>query len=131
MAGQRTPAFQGTHEPIRIQPYDANWPTLFAIEAELIQAAIGPWITGGIHHVGSTAVPGLAAKPTIDIQVGVADLAASWPCIDLLTEVRYLYAPYRTDEMHWFCKPHPGRRTHHPASGTHRLTEIRRSHGVS
>jgi GrpB-like predicted nucleotidyltransferase (UPF0157 family) len=33
-----------------------------------------PWLEGGTHHVGSTAVPGLAAKPTIDMVAGVRDL---------------------------------------------------------
>ena len=75
--------------------------------------AIGRWATGGIHHVGSTAVPGLEAKPIIDILVGVDSLEASRACFDPLAGIGYLYAPYRTDEMHWFCKPHPSRRTHH------------------
>lgn len=100
-------------EPIRLAPYDPEWPTRFEEEAAAIREVIGPWITGGVHHVGSTAVPGLAAKPIIDIQVGVADLPSSRPCIDLLARIAYLYAPYRADEMHWFCKPDPADRTHH------------------
>lgn len=98
---------------ITVEPYDPAWPQRFAEEAEALQAHIGGWVTGGIHHVGSTAVPGLAAKPIIDIMVGVTDLESSRPCIDLLGELRYLYAPYRTETMHWFCKPDPARRTHH------------------
>jgi GrpB-like predicted nucleotidyltransferase (UPF0157 family) len=58
-------------------------------------------------------VPGLDAKPIIDILVGVKDLASSRACFDPLGELDYLYAPYRSEEMHWFCKPHPARRTHH------------------
>ena len=67
----------------------------------------------GIHHVGSTAVPGLAAKPIIDILVGVEDLESSRACFDPLAGLGYLYAPYRVEEMHWFCKPDPKHRTHH------------------
>ncbi|MFC7545264.1 GrpB family protein [Plantactinospora sp. GCM10030261] len=100
-------------EPIHVVPYDDRWPVEFATEAQAIRAAIGPWITGGIHHVGSTAIPGLSAKPVIDIQVGVADLASSEPCIERLTQLDYCYAPHRRDVMHWFCKPDPSRRTHH------------------
>jgi GrpB-like predicted nucleotidyltransferase (UPF0157 family) len=74
---------------------------------------MGSWVAGGIHHVGSTAVPGLDAKPIIDILVGVEDLVVSRGCFEALAELEYLYAPYRADEMHWFCKPDPGRRTHH------------------
>jgi len=100
-------------EPIRIVSYDPNWPARFEEERAALEAAIGPWIIGGIHHVGSTAVPGLAAKPIIDILVGVEDLESSRACFDPLNELGYLYAPYLSDEMHWFCKPHPSRRTHH------------------
>lgn len=63
--------------------------------------------------MGSTAVPGLDAKPVIDILAGVADLDSSRGWIDAVAELQYVYAPYRADEMHWFCKPDPARRTHH------------------
>jgi GrpB-like predicted nucleotidyltransferase (UPF0157 family) len=79
----------------------------------LLDDAIGGWVTGGIHHVGSTAVPGLAAKPVIDILAGVRDLPSSRTCFERLTELAYTYAPYRVEEMHWFCKPDPSHRTHH------------------
>lgn len=101
------------NEAIRVVPYDAAWPSRFEVEAIAIQATIGDWITGGIHHVGSTAVPGLDAKPVIDIAVGVESLRGSRPCIDLLRELHYAYSPYRGEVMHWFCKPSPARRTHH------------------
>ena len=79
----------------------------------LLNDAIGDFITGGIHHIGSTAVPGLAAKPIIDIMVGVADVDSALPCLTLLRELGYYYAPYRPELMHWFCKPDPAHRTHH------------------
>lgn len=104
---------QPTDEPIRIVPYDPAWPDRFEQERAALAAAIGPWITGGIHHVGSTAVPGLDAKPIIDVLVGVEDLETSRACFEPLAKLRYLYAPYLPNEMHWFCKPHPSRRTHH------------------
>jgi GrpB-like predicted nucleotidyltransferase (UPF0157 family) len=63
--------------------------------------------------VGSTAVPGLEAKPVIDILVGVESLEASRRCFEPLDELEYLYAPYLPSEMHWFCKPHPSRRAYH------------------
>lgn len=70
-------------------------------------------MVGTIEHVGSTAVPGLAAKPVIDIMVGVKDLESSRPAIPAVEALGYCYAPYRPDEMHWFCKPSPAFRTHH------------------
>jgi GrpB-like predicted nucleotidyltransferase (UPF0157 family) len=63
--------------------------------------------------VGSTAVPGLVAKPVIDIMVAVASLAASRPAISALADIGYVYVPYRAEVMHWFCKPSPSFRTHH------------------
>jgi GrpB-like predicted nucleotidyltransferase (UPF0157 family) len=113
---------------IRISPYDPAWPDAFARERTALEEAIGPWSVGGIHHVGSTAVPGLAAKPIVDILVGVDDLESSRGCIDRLAALDYLYAPYRSEEMHWFCKPHPDRRTHHlhlaPVTGRRYADEL-------
>jgi len=100
-------------EPIRIVSYDPAWPARFEEERAALEGAIGPWMAGGIHHVGSTAVPGLNAKPIIDVLAGVEDLESSRACFDPLKELGYLYSPYLSDEMHWFCKPHPSRRTHH------------------
>jgi GrpB-like predicted nucleotidyltransferase (UPF0157 family)/ribosomal protein S18 acetylase RimI-like enzyme len=103
----------GLDESIQLHPYDPSWPDRFAEERAALDESIGNWVTGGIHHVGSTAVPGLDAKPIIDILVGVDSLEASRACFDPLAKLGYLYAPYRADEMHWLCKPHPSRRTHH------------------
>jgi GrpB-like predicted nucleotidyltransferase (UPF0157 family)/ribosomal protein S18 acetylase RimI-like enzyme len=100
-------------EPVRIVPYDPDWPRRFSRERAALEGAIGRWASGGIHHVGSTAVPGLEAKPIIDILVGVESLAGSRACFEPLEQLGYLHAPYLPEEMHWFCKPHPSRRTHH------------------
>lgn len=89
------------------------WPLLFEAERAQLERAIGPWITGGVHHVGSTSVPGLEAKPVIDILVGVDSLAGSRDCFAPLLKLDYHHAPYRSAEMHWFCKPSPSHRTHH------------------
>jgi GrpB-like predicted nucleotidyltransferase (UPF0157 family) len=99
-------------EPIHIVPYDPSWPARFETEKQLIIATLGTWITAGVHHVGSTAVPGLAAKPIIDIMVGVDNLNDARVCIPMLERIGYCYSPYRP-YMHWFCKPSPQRRTHH------------------
>lgn len=100
-------------EAIRLVPYDPQWPARFEHERALLAEAIGGWVTGGIHHVGSTAVPGLEAKPTIDVLIGVEDLEGSRECFEPLAELGYLFAPYRPEEMHWFCKPSPSRREFH------------------
>jgi GrpB-like predicted nucleotidyltransferase (UPF0157 family) len=100
-------------EPVRIDSCDPSWPARFEQERPGLEKALGDSITGGIHHVGSTSVPGLDAKPIIDILVGVADLEASRASIQQLTGLGYVYSPYRPDEMLWFCKPSPANRTHH------------------
>ena len=57
-------------DPIAVVPYDPEWPALFAELAAQIRMALGP-LALRIDHVGSTAIPGLAAKPVIDVQVSV------------------------------------------------------------
>lgn len=57
---------------IEVIPYDSEWPKLFEIEATLIKQALGNNCVE-IHHIGSTSVPELAAKPTIDIITVIRD----------------------------------------------------------
>jgi GrpB-like predicted nucleotidyltransferase (UPF0157 family) len=57
---------------VHIIPYDPKWPYLFKREAERVRAALGDRALR-IDHVGSTAVPGLAAKPCVDLLLIVAD----------------------------------------------------------
>jgi GrpB-like predicted nucleotidyltransferase (UPF0157 family) len=113
MVGKSRRGLGDGEEAVRIVPYDAGWPEMFEVERAALEPVVGPYAVGGIHHVGSTAVPGLAAKPVIDVLVGVGDLASSRACFEPLARLGYLYAPYRSAEMHWFCKPSPARRTHH------------------
>ena len=97
---------------IKIHPYDASWPAKFEEERELLEPILAPVLAGGIHHVGSTAIPGLAAKPIVDIMAGVASLDEARGVFEELGELQYCYSPYRPG-MHWFCKPSSDLRTHH------------------
>jgi GrpB-like predicted nucleotidyltransferase (UPF0157 family) len=99
--------------PVELVPYDETWPTLFEQEAAVLRRQIDKWLAGPIEHVGSTAVPGLTAKPVIDIMAAVESLGASRPAISVLGAINYCYFPYRADSMHWLCKPSPSYRTHH------------------
>lgn len=56
-------------EPVEVVEFRPEWAALFAFEAEALRGVLA---MSAIEHIGSTAVPGLAAKPVIDIQVGVA-----------------------------------------------------------
>lgn len=60
---------------MKVVPYDPSWQGQFELEAKLIQRALGSNCLG-VHHIGSTSVPGLAAKPVIDIMPVVKDIAA-------------------------------------------------------
>ena len=98
---------------VEIVKYDPAWPAAFEREKALLEGIIGQWLAGGIEHVGSTAVPGLAAKPVIDMMAPVASLGASRQAIVAAGRAGYCHWPHRADEMHWFCKPSPSCRTHH------------------
>jgi GrpB-like predicted nucleotidyltransferase (UPF0157 family) len=70
--------FVSGHVPtteISIAEYDRSWPAQYERLASVIRTALGPAVLG-LDHVGSTAVPGLAAKPAIDVDLTVADGAA-------------------------------------------------------
>lgn len=99
--------------PVEVIAYDASWPAKFHAERVLLEAVLAPWLAGPIEHIGSTAVPLLAAKPVIDIMAPVQTLEASRPAIDAASFKGYLYYPYKPDVMHWFCKPSRFHRTHH------------------
>lgn len=60
---------------LRLEPYHENWPRQFAQEAAQIETALGPALNA-IHHIGSTAIPGIFAKPIIDLLAEVASLEA-------------------------------------------------------
>jgi GrpB-like predicted nucleotidyltransferase (UPF0157 family) len=99
--------------PVEIVPYDPSWPVRFEEEKKALRQTLAAWLVGPVEHIGSTAIPGLAAKPVIDIMARVATLDASRPAIAALVELGYCYAPYRADSEHWFCKPSAAFRTHH------------------
>ena len=78
--------------PVVIADCDPQWPILYQEEKGRILEAIGRVIVA-IEHIGSTAVPGLGAKPIIDIMVAVSHLADAEECIQPLKGIGYEYAP--------------------------------------
>jgi GrpB-like predicted nucleotidyltransferase (UPF0157 family) len=99
--------------PVEVVAYDASWPSKFEAERLDLERVLAQWLVGGIEHIGSTAVPLLCAKPVIDMMAPVQSLEASRPAIEAVIEAGYVYYPYKTEVMHWFCKPTPLHRTHH------------------
>ncbi|MBD1941889.1 GrpB family protein, partial [Coleofasciculus sp. FACHB-712] len=96
---------------IQVVDYDTNWPIQFEQEKLQILHALGNAVLD-IHHIGSTSVPGLAAKPIIDILVGLEELP---PSVDQITSVETLGYLYQGElgvpGRHFFRKGMP--RTHH------------------
>jgi GrpB-like predicted nucleotidyltransferase (UPF0157 family) len=100
-------------QPVEICEYDPAWPERFAEQRGVVERILEPWLAAPVEHVGSTSVPDLPAKPVVDMLAGVRDLEESRPCIDLLSADGWLWAPYREDVEHWFCRPSVEHRTHH------------------
>ena len=104
-------------DEITLTKHDLRWPVLFAEEAARIRAAVDGGLIVGIEHFGSTAVPGLSAKPIIDLLVAVRSLAeARERVIPVLEAVGYSY--WRDDpapDRLFLVKglPPNGPRTHH------------------
>ncbi len=86
------------NRPIAIVPYRAQWPSLYEEEKRRISAALGNRMEQ-IEHFGSTAIPGLAAKPVIDIMIGVQRLDQAEECIPILESLGYTYMPELEAEL--------------------------------
>ena len=84
--------------PIRLCPYDRRWPEQFRREVEKLRAALGDRALA-VEHVGSTSVPGLCAKPILDILLLVADADREEDYVPGLTAAGYAL---RIREPDWF-----------------------------
>ena len=101
-------------DPIEVVAYDQRWVGLFAVAERELRAVLGPFVVE-IEHIGSTAVPGLAAKPVIDIQVGVRTLDDSAEIVAAVESLGYEYVPEFEDELpdrRYFRRWANGRRSH-------------------
>jgi len=102
-------------DAIELSPADPNWPAAFAAERSRILPlfAVPPLL---IEHMGSTAIPGLPAKPVIDILVLVEDLRSGRAAIPALEALGYAYWADNPDKGKLFLVkglPPAPRRTHH------------------
>jgi GrpB-like predicted nucleotidyltransferase (UPF0157 family) len=97
---------------IRIDPYDPAWPDRFAELGRRLRGALGD-VALRIDHIGSTAVPGLAAKPVIDVQISVAALEPVDPFRDPLVQLGFVYRVDNTERTKRYFREPPGEpRTH-------------------
>lgn len=102
------------HDEIVVTAYDAAWPARFSIESQLLSVALRD-LDPAIEHIGSTAVVGLAAKPIIDMLVGVPSLAA-FESHERLSLFGYQYIPEyerALPDRRFFKRVFNGLRTHH------------------
>lgn len=97
-----------------LSEYDAQWPALFELEAARLRHTLAT-LALRIEHVGSTAVPGLAAKPVIDIQVSVASLVPHGRYVDRMARLGYRHVALEDFDLVYpfFHKPVDWPSTHH------------------
>ena len=97
---------------VEICPYDPSWPGLFAALGVRLRDALGS-VALRIDHIGSTSVPGLAAKPIIDVQVSVAALDPVDAYRVPLEGLGLVFRPENTERTKRYFREAPGtRRTH-------------------
>lgn len=98
---------------IRIVEHDPGWAERAGDERRRLQEALGPMAVR-LDHVGSTAVPGLAAKPIIDLQLSVAALEPRDPYLQPLERLGYAFLPQPGfPDYHFFARPRERPRSHH------------------
>lgn len=116
-------------EPVSIADADPSWQEEGRRESEWLRTRLDRWLAGGVEHVGSTAVPGLAAKPILDYQAEVADLNCARDVADALSAEGWHFVPPELDGRPWqrfLVRVEQDRRRAHlhlMSSGTPKLTE--------
>jgi GrpB-like predicted nucleotidyltransferase (UPF0157 family) len=105
-------------DEVEIVDYDPRWPLMFDEEAKGLRAVLDPSLIVGFEHFGSTAIPGLSAKPIIDILIAVRSLAAAKATfVEALRNLDYVYwADNPKKDRMFFVKgmpPFGSKRSHH------------------
>jgi GrpB-like predicted nucleotidyltransferase (UPF0157 family) len=99
-------------DPITVVSYDPVWPELFRQLGAQLREALGG-LALRIDHIGSTAVPGLAAKPIVDVQISVERLEPVEPFRTALEAAGLLYRAANPERTKRYFRERPGqRRTH-------------------
>lgn len=110
---------------IEVVPHDPNWPIQFEEEASQLKPIFYDNFVA-IYHIGSTSVPGLAAKPTIDIILVVKDIESVDKCNDQMEKLGYeAWGEYNIPGRRFFVKG-KDKRTHHVHTFQVGSTEIAR-----
>jgi GrpB-like predicted nucleotidyltransferase (UPF0157 family) len=100
-------------DKVVLVPYVSEWTRLFQEEKHRLQKSLGPYV-GDIEHIGSTAIPGIVAKPIIDILALLRCVSDMDRCISLLGALGYTYKGEQDVQgWHFFCKAGAANTTHH------------------
>jgi GrpB-like predicted nucleotidyltransferase (UPF0157 family) len=103
----------GLMRNIVVVDYDPEWPDDFDIESQHLTAVLSPVLIA-IHHIGSTSIPGLPAKPTVDILAVVRNLGILDECDDSMTNLGYVpKGEFGTKGRRFYTKGSDDKRTHH------------------
>ncbi|MCA9123909.1 MAG: GrpB family protein [Planctomycetaceae bacterium] len=99
---------------VLVLPYDPAWADMFHAESQLILSALGENSIAA-HHIGSTAIPGVVAKPVIDMLIVVADIEAVDRCSENMEAIGYeVMGEFGIPSRRYFRKDNDtGKRTHH------------------
>lgn len=98
---------------VELRAWDPRWPSVFDALADELRATLGDRVLD-ILHVGSTSVPGLVAKPILDVLVTVPDLPASFSLVPDLARMGFELGPGDDlPDRHYFRRGHGRIRTHH------------------
>jgi GrpB-like predicted nucleotidyltransferase (UPF0157 family) len=102
-------------EPVALRDHAAAWHEQFTVQRERLMRLLQPWLAAAPEHVGSTAVPGLRAKPIVDILAPVRSLDAARAAVPMLEADGWLFWPNDPNQHYrlWFLRPTPAARTHH------------------
>ncbi|MBZ2198359.1 GrpB family protein [Occultella gossypii] len=101
---------------IVIQSHDPEWGQAFETQRAAVEGALASWLVARVEHIGSTSVPGLPAKPIIDMLALIDDYDTFGPARQELEQVHWVVAPEPGDEdlRKWSaCFPTAEHRTHH------------------
>jgi len=85
-------------EPITVVDYNPEWPQRAQNEREHLLQLLTPFLVGEIEHIGSTAIPGFVAKPIIDLQAPLRDLADADIVAPILAPHGWHYVPRKLDQ---------------------------------
>jgi GrpB-like predicted nucleotidyltransferase (UPF0157 family) len=108
-------ADRAIREPIELAPYDPAWPQAFCEERDRL-LSVFPTMLLAIEHIGSTAVPGMPAKPIVDILAGLESMSVADALFEPILANGYTTSRAFNEmlpDRRWFMRVTGGKRSHH------------------